>query len=247
VTVPHHLGLRDAHTMDTTALQLAKRAINDLVEFSAMGVIHGPAGTGKTFAWRTAVAELEVPVCAVQFPSRPSMLRIAQVLLRELSGQTPRGSRFTLSDALLDILSDRSRLLVIDEAQWLNRDCIEFIRHLHDDPKTQFGLALVGGDGCWQILSREPMLRSRLYHRVTFAPLASDSVLRVIPGFHPLYADVDLELLALVDDRFAHGYFRDWVTFTHTASRLCKELGQPLDEKVARAVFALHDGGRHGD
>jgi hypothetical protein len=91
------------------------------------------------------------------------------------------------------------------------------------------------------------MLRSRLYHRVTFAPLASDSVLRVIPRFHPLYADVDLELLALVDDRFAHGYFRDWVTFTQTASRLCQELGQPLDEKVARAVFALHDGGRHGD
>jgi hypothetical protein len=36
----------------------------------------------------------------------------------------------------------------------------------------------VGGDGCWQILSREPMLHSRLYHRVTLAPLASDSVLR---------------------------------------------------------------------
>jgi hypothetical protein len=226
VTVPHHLGLRGAQTMDTTALQLAKRAINDLVEFSAMGVIHGPAGTGKTFAWRTAVAELDVPVCAVQFPSRPSMLRIAQVLLRELSGQVPKGSRFTLSDALLDILSDRSRLLVIDEAQWLNRECIEFIRHLHDDPKTQFGLALVGGDGCWQILC---------------------SVLRVIPRFHPLYADVDLELLALVDDRFAHGYFRDWVTFTHAAARLCEELGQALDEKVARAVFALHDGGTLGD
>jgi DNA transposition AAA+ family ATPase len=142
--------------MDTTALQLAKRAINDLVEFSAMGVIHGPAGTGKTFAWRTAVAELDLPVCAVQFPSRPSMLRIAQVLLRELSGQLPRGSRFTLSDALLDILSDRSRLLVIDEAQWLNRDCVEFIRHLHYDPKTQLGLALVGG----RRLLADPLPRS---------------------------------------------------------------------------------------
>jgi hypothetical protein len=30
---------------------------------------------------------------------------------------------------------------------------------------------------------------------------------------------VDLELLALVDDRFARGYFRDWMTFTHTLVR----------------------------
>ena len=93
MTVPHHLGLRDAHTMDTTALQLTKRAIHDLVDLEAMGVIHGPAGTGKTFAWQTAAAELDVPVCAVQFPSRPSMLRVAQVLLRELTGQIPKGSR----------------------------------------------------------------------------------------------------------------------------------------------------------
>lgn len=244
MTVPHHLNLRDAHTMDTTALQLVKRAINDLVELQAMGVIHGPAGTGKTFAWRTAVAEVDVPVCAVQFPSRPSMLHVAQVLLRTLSGRAPKGSRFALSDALLDILAERVLLIVIDEAQWLNRECIEYLRHLHDDPGTRFGVALVGGDGCWQVLSREPMLRSRIYQRVTFAPLTADAVLRVIPGFHPLYAGVDLELLSLVDDRFAHGYFRDWVTFTHAASRLCGQLGQSLDEKIARAVFQLHGGGR---
>ena len=70
------------------------------------------------------------------------------------------------------------------------------------------------------------------------------AVLRVIPGFHPLYKGVDPELLALIDDHFAHGFFRDWATFTHTAQRICQQHDRTLDEPIARAVFALHDGGR---
>lgn len=239
--VRHHLGLQ-ANTMATTSLQLTQRAVEDLVELEAMGVTYGPAGCGKTFAWQTAVRTLDVPVCAVQFPSRPSMLRVAQKLLSTLTGTKPEGSRFDLSDELIDLLCEQPRLIVIDEAQWLNRDCIEYLRHLHDEPETHFALLLVGGEGCWQVRSREPMLRSRLYHRVAFKPMSPDAVLRVIPGFHPLYHAVPLELIALIDERFAHGYFREWATFTHAAQRICRQRGQALDEDVVRAVIAVHDG-----
>ncbi|MGI8803156.1 MAG: AAA family ATPase [Solirubrobacteraceae bacterium] len=242
MTAEHYLGLAGARTMPTTALQLTRRAVADLVDLEAMGVVYGPAGSGKTFAWRTAVAGLDVPVCAVQFPSRPSMLRVAQVLLGQLSGTTPKGSRFALSDELIDLLAERPRLVVVDEAQWLNRDCIEYVRHLHDDPATKFSLLLVGGNGCWEVLEREPMLRSRLFRRVAFAPMTAEGVLRVIPNYHPLYQGVDPELLLLIDDVFAHGFFRDWATFTHTAQRVCSDRRQPLDEAVTRAVFALHEG-----
>jgi hypothetical protein len=243
MTAQHYLGLEGARTMQTTALQFTRRAVHDLVELQAMGVVYGPAGSGKTFAWQSAVAGVDVPVCAVAFPSRPSMLRVAQVLLGRLTKTAPKGSRFTLSDALLDLLAEQPRLVVIDEAQWLNRDCIEYLRHLHDDPATKFSLLLVGGNGCWEILAREPMLRSRLYRRVVFSPLTPDGVLRVIPGYHPLYAGVDPELLLLINEVFAHGYFREWATFTHSAQRLCEDRREPLDETTARAVFALHEGG----
>ncbi|MDQ3676338.1 MAG: ATP-binding protein [Actinomycetota bacterium] len=242
MTAEHYLGLTGARTMPTTALQLTQRAVTDIVELQAMGVVYGPAGSGKTFAWQTAVAGLDVPVCAVQFPSRPSMLRVAQVLLRGLSGRIPKGSRFALSDELVDLLAERPRLVVVDEAQWLNRDCIEYIRHLHDDPRTKFSLLLVGGNGCWEVLAREPMLRSRLFRRVAFSPMSPDAVLRVIPNYHPLYSGIDRELLLLIDDVFAHGYFREWATFTHTAQRVCADRRASLDEAIARAIFALHDG-----
>lgn len=242
MNVDHHLALSGARTLRTTPLALTERAVRDIVSAHAMGVIHGPAGCGKTFAWQSAVGLVDVPVCAMQFPSRPSMLRVARVLLQKLTGSAVKGNRFDLSDELIDFLAERDLLVVIDEAQWLNRECIEYLRHLHDDPATRFGLLLAGGDGCWEVLSHEPMLRSRLHRRVAFGPLDRGAILQAIPSYHPLYEHADAGLIGLIDDVFAHGNLRAWAEFTHTALEIRGSAGH-LTEAVARAVFALHDGG----
>ena len=246
MSLHHHLDLEGAEVMQTEAFLLAERAARDVATAGAIGVIHGVAGTGKTFAVQAAVDALPVPACCVQFPSRPSMLRIAQQLLHRLTGRKPAaGNRFELSDRLVDLLAEHDRLIVVDEAQWLTRECIECLRHLHDDPATRFGLLLVGGDGCWQVLLREPMLRSRLYRRVTFTPLSSRAVLAIVPRYHRLYARADPELLLAINDRYAHGLFRHWAAFTHTAAALCTDHDQPgVTADLAHAVFALHGARR---
>lgn len=242
MSVPHFLGLRGARVMQTAPLLLAERAIGDLVEAHAMGVVHGEAGTGKTFAVQTMSDTVTQPCCWVQFPSRPTMLHVAQRLLVELTGELPKGNRFDLSDRLTDLLGDRPRLLVVDEAQWLNRECIEYLRHLHDHPSTCFALLLVGGHGCWEVLSREPMLRSRIYRRVTFTAMDTATVLEVMPAYHPIYRDADPELLALIDERFAHGRFRDWAAFTLTATRLPGATTTLSGQRIEAAFAALgHD------
>lgn len=236
----HYLSPEGARPMQTAQLLLAQRAIADLLKVRAMGVLHGHAGTGKTFAARMATAQLPDPVCWVQFPSRPTMLHVAQRLLEELTGEAPKGSRFALSDRLCRLLADRPRLICVDEAQWLNRECIEYLRHLHDQPVSRFGLLLVGGDGCWEVLSREPMLRSRIYRRVQFSAMDTATVVEVIPGYHPLYEHADAELIAFIDDCFCHGNFRSWAIFTATAI----DLGvTPINEATARTVFGLLGGG----
>ncbi len=68
------------------------------------------------------------------------------------------------------------------------------------------------------------------------------SILRAIPGYHELYENVGFELIGLIDDTFAHGNLRAWAEFTHTALEI-RDTDGPLTETVARAVFALHDGG----
>lgn len=136
---------------------------------------------------------------------------------------------------LKDTLAERFRLVVIDEAQWLNRECCEYLRHLHDERRTRFALLFVGGAGCYEVLRREPMLSSRIYAQVRFAPLTPAQVAKMIPIYHDIYAGASVGLIELVDRHFAHGNFRDWAKFTQHAARLLKGLGREhLDEEVAR-------------
>jgi len=237
----HHLGLEGARIIQTEPLLLTERALSDLLDALAMGVLHGPAGSGKTFAAALAAGAQRADCCWVQFPSRPTMLHVAKRLLTQLTGTVPRrANRFDLSEELIDVLSSRERLLVVDEAQWLNRECIEYLRHLHDDPSTRFALLLVGGDGCWEVLSREPMLRSRIYRRVRFGAMSAQTVLVVIPNYHAIYRDASPELLLLIDDRYAHGTFREWASFTRSAQVLCHEQREDrVTQEIVDAVLGL--------
>jgi DNA transposition AAA+ family ATPase len=241
----HFLQLDGATTIPTQQLLLTRRAVLDVSEARAMGAVHGDAGLGKTFAVEDAVASLDAPVVWTSFPGRPTMRLVATTLVGLLSGAPPPDrDRFYLTGMLLDELSHRRRLVVVDEAQRLNRECIEYFRHLHDHPRTSFGLLLVGGDGCWQVLSREPMLRSRIYRRVVFQPLSTRQVLEGIRTFHPIYKAVDDQLIVLIDDYFGHGNFRNWASFTRSAAALCRRHRRAtVDEEIARNVFARHGGG----
>lgn len=254
MSVRHFLDIDGAATLPTEQLVLVDQAVADLVATRAMGAVHGPAGLGKTFAVEQALARRtdRASACWVSFPSRPTMRLVAATLFAELCGTPPgRRDRFQLSAELLEHLADhrgrdgRERMVVVDEAQQLNRECIEFLRYLHDHRMTRFGLLLVGGDGAWQVLAREPMLRSRIYRRVVCAPLSSEQVCALLPRYHPIYAGADTELLLFVDDYFAHGNLRDWAAFTTTAVDLCQATGaERLDEQIARNAFALHGGVR---
>lgn len=242
----HFLDIERARTLPTPGLVATARAVGDLLGAAAMGVVHGPAGLGKTYAVEQALSrDRDVSVCWVAFPSRPTMRLVAATLFEQLT-RVPAGrrSRFALTDELVEALGGRPRAVVVDEAQRLNKDCIEFLRYLHDHPRTRFALLLVGGDDAWAVLSREPMLRSRVYRRVALEPLTGPQVCELMGSFHPIYEGVDRELLLLVDDHFGHGNLRHWAAFTHSAAELCAAHGRDrLDEEIARNTFALHGGG----
>ncbi|GAA4609704.1 DNA transposition AAA+ family ATPase [Actinoplanes octamycinicus] len=248
----HFLGLTDAAVLPTTTYQLTARIIDDLVANLATGVIHGPAGTGKTFAvtdnlerLRAAGGGHQVVTCSLAFPSKPTMLRVAAELVHALTGSEPAASRsrFRLINHLIGLLASTPRLIVIDEAQRLNGECIELLRHLHDHQDTRFALLYVGGDGCWEVLSREPMLRSRVFRRLPFKRLDRAQVPALIRSYHPIYAAADDALLADIDAVYGKGTLRDWAVFTHTAAGLCREARTAtIDADVAGNAYALLGG-----
>jgi hypothetical protein len=246
VTAHHFLDLPDAITVDTITLALTRRALADITRHRALGVVHGAAGLGKTFAVERALDHLEPDwsVVWLSSPVRPTMRLIARELLAAISGSHPVWDRFKLTRELKAELATTPRLLIVDEAQNLNREGIEFLRHLGEDPRRRGATLLVGGDGCWDVLSREPMLRSRVLRRVCFQPLPATQVVDIIHRYHPIYTGVDDELIRFIDLHCGHGNFRNWASFTLTARDLCEEVGRPrVDEQVARNAFALLGGG----
>jgi hypothetical protein len=52
----------------------------------------------------------------------------------------------------------------------------------------------------------------------------------------------------MVDDRYAHGCFREWASFTRSALAFCHEQSTAtLSEPIARAVLELHASGEIED
>ncbi len=255
----HFVNLPGAATLPTRQYQLAGQIIDDLITELATGVVHGPAGTGKTYAVQAALEQLrdaaapgppgspgQVSVCTLAFPSKPTMRLVADALLTALTGAAPaRGrNRFQLISALTDLLSGPRRLVVIDEAQRLNGDCIELIRHLHDHPHTRFALLYVGGDGCWEVLSREPMLASRVFRRLPFTRLDRPAVPALMRRYHPVYDGADEALLLEIEDAYGKGMLRNWAVFTHAAVSLCGKAGTGrITAEVAGNVYAKLGGG----
>lgn len=240
---PHFLGLEGAETMQTLSFARTQEAWADTVEAGGLAVVHGDAGRGKSFATNYAAAAEELPVTAFTFEPRTTLKRMTEAILRGVSGVPHIGSRFSLLDALAQALAERPRVLTIDEAQLLSHEAIETLRWLWDAAETQFALILVGGNGCWEHIEAYPMLRSRVFTRVAFEALSEDDVLEVIPHYHFIYAETTATTITDIDERFAHGNFREWAAFTNMAHALCKR-DEQLCVNQALANEALERIGR---
>ena len=183
----HYLGLAGANVVATQALLSLHENLADVVEQRAMMCVHGDAGLGKTLSVNAALRALApAEVCRVQFRARPTPRDIRHVLFDALGiGGGPPTRPIEFDTLLKDVLAERFRVLVCDEAQWLSRECFELWRHLWDDRRTQIAIVFVGGGDCYRVLRREPMLSSRVYVWQEFRRLTREQVLCHHPGLPP--------------------------------------------------------------
>jgi DNA transposition AAA+ family ATPase len=110
----------------------AQLAVDEAIALHAMAAIHGDAGLGKTFAVTYAYERATQERCWLEFPAKASTKQIVQELLHKITGAKLSGTRYDLQHELLEILGEKDRLIVVDEAQRLNHECFEFLRFLHD-------------------------------------------------------------------------------------------------------------------
>lgn len=237
-----YVSLPDARLVSTRALLTARENLTDTINARAMMCLYGGAGFGKTVAATSCLRALEAgeDVRRITFHTRPTTRAVRHELFAalELPGQPPRYA--TEFDHLLKTtLATHPRTLVLDEAQWLQSDQLEYIRYLWDDPHTQLAVVFVGGEGCYHALRKEPMLSSRIFIWQHFTRLTPDEVLEVIPLYHPIWADADPDDIAFADSRAAHGNFRNWARLTaHTHTALHRTGRTRVDQEVLRWAFS---------
>lgn len=192
----------------------------------------------------TVAPELDLQVWRVEFDHRPTMLSVTEILLERFTSERPSGNKSRLIGPLVDQL--RSPLvLMVDETQRLNRECIDHLRFLHDHRLTDFTLIFAGGQGCWEVLGKEPQLRSRIYRPVFFRPLTGEEVLSCMPRFHPVWTEVSEAGIQRIDIEFANGVLRHWASITHTMTQLTEQ--RPDLDEIARIDIALLKHGVLGD
>ncbi|MFC7310807.1 AAA family ATPase [Streptomyces monticola] len=237
-----YVVLPEARLVTTRALLIARENIADTIDARAMMCVHGGAGFGKTVAVTSCLRQLEgdEDIRRITFHARPTTRAVRHELFTalELPGQPPRyASEF--DHLLKSALASHPRTLILDEAQWLSSDQLEYCRFLWDDPYTQLAIIFVGGEGCHATLRNEPMLSSRIFIWQHFTRLTLEEVLDIIPLYHPIWADADLDDIAYADQHAAHGNFRDWARLTRHACIGLQRTGRPrVDQEVLRWVFS---------
>lgn len=243
---PHFLNLRGAKLLRTAYWKLGRQAMQETASARAIASITGPPGTGKSFLLSSVAPDLGLPIMRVEFDHRPTMLSVSSQLMHALTGVVPVANKHGLIAPLVAELA-RPRALLVDEAQRLNRECLDHLRFLHDHPDTEFALILAGGQGCWEVLGREPQLRRRIFRPVFFRALTSAEIADLIPRLHPVWTRVTPTFIEQIDDEFAQGVLGNWAAITMTLVELAKSTKGPIPVAMIRTALFKHgcidDGG----
>lgn len=154
-----------------------------------MGVISGVAGVGKTIAAQYYLdslpphAQTALPTAIkVKVMPRSTPKALAQTILDSLLEKPEGRNIYEIADkAAVAIERNYIKLLVVDEADRLNEDSFDVLRHLFD--KTGCRIVLVGLPNILSVIDKYEKFSSRVGLRMPFVPLTIKEVLdTLLPG-----------------------------------------------------------------
>jgi len=151
-----------------------------------MGVVTGDPGSGKTTAIQSYLNELNAsahtglpPAVRVKVRPKSTQKALATDIVSTVKDRIRGRTSYELADEAADaIVRNDVRLIFVDEADRLNEDTFDLLRHIHD--KTGCPVAIVGLDPILTVIDRQAKFESRIGLRMEFAALKPHEVLTVI-------------------------------------------------------------------
>lgn len=234
--IEHWGDLEGARIIATRDFQRIREVAGQLVDEHGIGLIVGPNGVGKSLGCSYAVERLGAPHVSELLGYRPGPSGLVAVVHKAMGGEPLPGRVRARMLAELPFLTGEPVLIHLDEAQQLRGKAMEQLRSIFDTTR-RVRFLLSGPPELAHLLRSEPAIVSRIVADHTVRPLSIDDVLEAIPGYHRIYHQADLHLIAQLDE-WASGEFRRWAIATKSAERECRRRGLPhINADVVKAIW----------
>jgi hypothetical protein len=236
--LPEHLRRKmpDGSSLNLTdEVLLALDVAPTLIADGGFGLVHGPAGAGKSMVLGVIQAVCPHRVVHVLLEGPLNSKAFDDRIYRALTGTVMEGTESSIEDAIAVELSNAPTLLVVDEAQNVSPSTLLALRRFSDMSHAPFGVQLACL-GSTKNLRRNTALWDRVLEPIELHPLSGAQLLSKLAGFHPLLADADPQLLFDIDDAHCRGSWRAWAQFINSHRRKIGP-GMPLTKASAELTL----------
>ena len=233
VAASHANRIEDIPFIITRQVKEVAAACHALIETRDMGVIYGDPGVGKTLTTEYITARWHrrgypKAICAeADVGSTP--VGVAKTILKGLADLRPANAADMARIIANLARRQKVELITIDEAERLNRHCLEMVRSIYD--KTKVPVMLIGMTDIVRKLKSHKKFYSRIGMAYYFEPLSYEQLAQHLSILHPLLADIDpateKRLLAFIYQA-TRGEFRRINRLVKQAERVRKVNNHPV-------------------
>jgi DNA transposition AAA+ family ATPase len=173
-----------------------------------MGLIYGESGLGKTTA-TSEYARLHPDTIYIE-ANRAYSAKILFRHLHQILGYPGRGATIDMMNDVIARLKDSGRLIIIDQAEYLNETTLHLLRTVYD--KARVGVAIVGTQELYRLVTRKKGELAQVLTRITVTAALSPWI----------DSDVD-DVVTAALPKFKH-YSGDFARFAHGNGMMLKNL-----------------------
>jgi hypothetical protein len=194
----------------TRDIQRALLLVPPIIEQGRIGLIDGPAGSGKSQLLGAVEAACPHRVVRITAEGGDRSRALDAMIHEKLTGHVATGTERSIERANSVELGRAPTLLIVDEAQLVSTSALLSFRRIMRDAARPFGL-LFAGIGMARHAKRDPSLLSRGSFTITLERMSGQQLLATLAAAHPLLAAAPHDVLLDADRVLCRGQWRTWM------------------------------------